>query len=546
VGRVSESLRAFSISFANPQLRRLQVAGVGSTLGNWAYGVALAVYAYHAGGTRTVGLLLAVRWGLSAAAAPWLAVLADRISRRRVMLASDIVRIGLVGGMAALVAGQGPALAVYALAVASSAASTAFQPAQAALLPSLAATPEELTSANVAMSTIGSVGMLAGPALGGVLLAVSRPWVVFAVTAATIAWSAGCVLRLRPDRPPASEGGAEPLLSSMLAGFRAIASEPALRVVVGLTGAQTLVTGVFEVLLVVVALRLLGAGNSGVGWLNAAFGVGGVLGALVVASLAGRKRLAADLGLGVLLWGVPMALVAVWANLGFALLLVAAIGIGNTLADVAGMTLLQRTAADEVLGRVFGVLESLILATLAIGAAIAPALVSALGIRTTLVLAGLVLPAVVLLLAPKLRAIDAASGVPAEALELLRSIDFLGALPTPVLERLSIAATPVTVRAGETVFSRGDSGDRFYAIASGRVAVDVDEGDARELGPGEFFGEIALLRDVPRTATVRALDDVRLYALERDAFIAAVTGHAPSHEAADHVVAVRLPAAIGL
>jgi MFS family permease len=544
VSRLTESLRAFSISFANPQLRRLQVAGIGSTLGNWAYGVALAVYAYHQGGARTVGLLLAVRWGLSAAAAPWLAVLADRVSRRRVMFASDAVRIGLVGGMAALVAGRGPALAVYALAVASSVASTAFQPAQAALFPSLAATPEELTSANVAMSTIGSVGMLAGPALGGVLLAVSHPWVVFAVTAATTAWSAGCVLRIRPDAAPASAGG-EPLLPALLGGFRAIASEPALRVVVGLTGAQTLVTGAFEVLLVVVALRLLGAGNSGVGWLNAAFGVGGVLGALVVGALAGRKRLAADLGLGVLLWGVPMALVAVWVNLGIALVLVAAIGIGNTLADVAGMTLLQRTAADEVLGRVFGVLESLILATLAIGAAIAPALVSALGVRTTLVVAGLVLPAVVLVLAPKLRAIDAVAGVPAEALALLRSIGFLGMLPTPVLERLAIAAMPVAVSAGETVFARGDVGDRFYAIASGRVAVDVG-GEARELGPGEFFGEIALLRDVPRTATVRALDDVRLYALERDDFIAAVTGHAPSREAADHVVAVRLPAGVGL
>lgn len=546
MGRVSESLRAFSTSFANPQLRRLQAAGVGSTLGNWAYGVALAVYAYHQGGTRTVGLLLAVRWGLSAAAAPWLAVLADRVSRRRVMLVSDIVRIGLVGGMAALVAGHGPALAVYALAVASSAASTAFQPAQAALLPSLAATPEELTSANVAMSTIGSVGMLAGPALGGLLLAVSRPWVVFAVTAATIAWSAGCVLRIRPDRPPAGSDGAEELLSSLFAGFRAIGSEPALRVVVGLTGAQTLVTGAFEVLLVVVALRLLGAGNSGVGWLNAAFGVGGVVGALVVGALAGRKRLAADLGLGVLLWGVPMALVAVWANLGFALVLVAVIGVGNTLADVAGMTLLQRTAADEVLGRVFGVLESLILATLAIGAAIAPALVAALGIRTTLVAAGIVLPAVVLVLAPKLRAIDAAADVPAEALALLRSIAFLGVLPTPVLERLAIAAVPVTMSAGETVFARGDPGDRFYAIGAGRVAVDVDGGSARELGPGEFFGEIALLRDVPRTATVRALDDLRLYALERDDFIAAVTGHAPSREGAEQVVAVRMPATIGL
>lgn len=544
MGRVLASLRALSASFANPQLRRLQLAGVGSTLGTWAYGVALAVYAYHAGGARAVGLLLFARWALAAAVAPWLALLADRGSRRRVMLASNLVRVALVGGMAALVAGDGPALTVYALAVASSMAATPFQPAQAALLPSLSATPEELTSANVAMSTIGSVGMLAGPALGGALLAVSGPSTVFGVTAAALVWSVACVLGVRRDESPAASGE-EPLLPSLLAGFRAIGSEPALRVVVTLTGVQQVVIGVFEVLLVVYALRVLDAGSSGVGWLNAAFGMGGVAGAGLVAALAGRKRLGADLGLGVLLWGVPMALVALWTNLGFALVLFAAVGVGNTLSEVAAMTLLQRTAEDKVLGRVFGVLESLILATLAIGAAVAPALVSALGVRAAFVVSGLLLPVVVVVLAPRLRAIDAAAHVPGEALDVLRSIAFLGVLPPPVLEQLASSAQPVSVAAGETVFARGDRGDRFYAIASGRVVVDVD-GEARELGPGDFFGEIALLRDVPRTATVRTVDDVRLYAIERHDFIAAVTGHAPSREAAEHVVAMRLPAGVAL
>ncbi len=541
---MTESLRAFATSFGNQQLRRVQLAGIGSTLGSWAYGVALAVYAYHAGGARAVGLLLFARWALAAALAPWLGLLADRGSRRRVMLSSDLCRVALVGGMAALVAGHGPALAVYALAVASSVAATAFQPAQAALLPTLSKTPQELTSANVAMSTIGSVGMLAGPALGGVLLAVSGPSTVFAVTAATLAWSAACVLGVRPDAAPAGADG-DPIGSSLLAGFRVIASEPALRIVVALTGAQQLVIGIFEVLLVVLALRVLGAGNSGVGWLNAAFGVGGVVGGVLVAALAGRRRLGADLGIGVLLWGVPMALVAAWANLGFALVLFAAVGVGNTLSEVAGMTLLQRTAPDQVLGRVFGVLESLILASLAIGAAVAPGLVSALGVRATFVASGLLLPVVVVVLAPRLRAIDAAARVPGEGLDVLRSIAFLDLLPAPVLEQLASSAQLVSVAAGETVFARGDRGDRFYAIASGRVVVDVDH-EARELGPGDFFGEIALLRDVPRTATVRARDDVRLYAIERDDFIAAVTGHAPSREAADHVVALRLPAGVAL
>jgi MFS family permease len=538
-----ESLRAFTLTFRNRELRSLQLAGIGSTLGTWAYLVALAVYAYHAGGARAVGLIAFVRWGLAAGVAPWLALVADRVSRRRVMLAADLTRVALAAGMAALAALDGPSLAVYALAVFVSIVSTAFPPAQAALLPSLATTPEELTSANVAMSTIASVGFLVGPAIGGVVLAVSGPSAVFAVTAGTFLWSALCVLQVRNDpRPKKAEGDAAALLDDLLAGFRAIFSAPALRIVIGLTAAQTLVTGAVEVLLVVVALRFVGAGNSGVGWLNSAFGVGGLLGALVVAALAGRKRLAGDFGVGVLLWGLPLALMAAWASLGLAFALFVVIGIGNTLVDVSGITLMQRTATEDVLARVFGVLESLALVTLAVGAAVAPALVAALGIRASLIAVGSALPVAVLLLWPKLRAIDAGARVPEEALALLRSIAMFAPLPPPVLERLAASAALVTFGAGDVVFSRGEAGDRFYAIEAGRAAVELGDGATRELGPGDFFGEIALLRDVPRTATVRALAELRLCALERDDFIAAVTGHAPSRAAADSVLAARLPA----
>jgi len=537
-----ESLRAFTLTFRNRELRRLQLAGIGSTLGTWAYLVALAVYAYHAGGARAVGLIAFVRWGLAAGVAPWLALVADRVSRRRVMLAADLTRVVLAGGMAALAALDGPSLAVYALAVFVSIVSTAFPPAQAALLPSLATSPEELTSANVAMSTIASVGFLVGPAIGGVVLAVSGPSAVFAVTAGTFLWSALCVLQVRSDPRPKAEGDAAALLDDLLAGFRAIVSAPALRIVIGLTAAQTLVTGAVEVLLVVVALRFVGAGNAGVGWLNSAFGVGGLLGAIVVAALAGRKRLAGDFGVGVLLWGLPLALMAAWASLGFAFALFVVIGIGNTLVDVSGITLMQRTATEDVLARVFGVLESLALVTLAVGAAVAPALVAALGIRASLIVVGGALPVVVLLFWPKLRAIDAGARVPAEPLALLRSIAMFAPLPPPVPERLAASAALVTVGADEVVFSRGEAGDRFYAIEEGQAVVELGDGETRALGPGDFFGEIALLRDVPRTATVRARSELRLYALERDDFIAAVTGHAPSRAAADSVLAARLPA----
>jgi len=539
-GQLAQSFRALAQVVANPLLRRLQLAAAGSTLGSWAYTVAIAVYAYDAGGARAVAAICFARWGLSALLAPWLALPADRFSRRLVMLAADLVRVALLAGMTAVAALHGPSLLVYAFAVATSVVTTAFHPAQQALLPSLARTPEELTAANVSMSTISSVGMFAGPALGGVLLAVSGPSVVFAVTATAFAWSAACLLGIPRDRAPEADADDAAILPALLGGFRAIAADPALRVVVGVMSAQTLVCGAFEVLLVVIAIRMLHAGNAGVGWLNAAVGVGGVLGAAVVTALAGRKRLAGDLGIGALLWGAPLALVAVWSNLGFVLLLFAVIGMGNTIVDVAGITLMQRTAADAVLARVFGVLESLMLATLAVGSLVTPAILAPLGPQTTLVIVGVVLPALLLPAWPTLRRVDATARIP-KPLDLLRGVPIFAPLPPPVLERLAASAVAVSVPAGDTVFAQGDHGDRFYVIESGRAAVSVDGAEPKVIAPGDFFGEIALLRDVPRTASVRAAEELSLYALERDDFIAAVTGHAPSLAAAESVVATRLP-----
>jgi MFS family permease len=539
--QLGQAFRALGQVVANPLLRRLQLAAVGSTLGSWAYTVAIAVYAYDAGGASAVAAICFARWGLSALLAPWLALPADRYSRRLVMLAADLTRVGLLAGMCVLAALDGPALAVYALAVATSVVSTAFHPAQQALLPSLAQTPEELTAANVSMSTISSVGMFAGPALGGVLLAFSGASLVFAVTAASFAWSAFCLVRIPRDSPPERHADDARIVPALLGGFRAIAVDPALRVVVGVMSAQTLVCGAFEVLLVVIAIRMLHSGNAGVGWLNAAVGVGGVAGAVAVTALAGRKRLAGDLGIGALLWGVPLALVAVWTNLGFVLVLFVIVGMGNTIVDVAGITLMQRTAADEVLARVFGVLESLMLGTLAIGSIVTPALISSLGPKTTLVVVAIVLPALLLPAWPTLRRVDASARIPA-ALDLLRTVPIFAPLPAPVLERLAASATALRLAAGETVFAQGEHGDRFYVIESGRAEVVVDGEEPKTLGPGDFFGEIALLRDVPRTATVRAVDELRLQAIERDDFIAAVTGHAPSLAAAESVVVTRLPA----
>jgi MFS family permease len=240
------------------------------------------------------------------------------------------------------------------------------------------------------------------------------------------------------------------------------------------------------------------------------------------------------------LFGLPLALVASSKNEGLALVLLAGVGIGNTLADVSGMTLLQRVTPPAVVGRVFGVLESILLLTVAFGAAVAPALVSGLGTRGALLVSGLLLPALVVPSFGVLRRIDAAAAVPGPEVDLLRAVPFFTALPETAVERLASAAARVQVSAEEEVVKQGETGDRFYVVAAGELGVIVDRAEVTTLHDGDYFGEIALLRDVPRTATVRAHRDSTLLALDRDDFLTAVNGYAPSLSSAEAVVGLRL------
>jgi MFS family permease len=538
--RLIESLRAVRAVFANPRLRRLELALAGSVTGEWAYAIALAVYAFDQGGAAAVGLVGLIRFLPSALAAPFAAVLGDRFSRVRVMVVSDVLRALAMVAAALAVFGDAPAGVVYALAGVVSVVSMAFRPAQAALLPSLATTPSELTAANVASTTIESIGSFAGPALGGLLLAATDAGTVFAATAGAFVWSAALVLGVESSRAEREDTEVSGILSEALAGFRAILGESRLRLVVALYAAQTLVAGALNVLIVVMALDLLDLGNSGPGFLNAAVGVGGLFGAVLALALVGRQRLAGDFGLGLLLWAVPIALIGVWPHEAPALVLLAVVGIGNTLVDVAALTLLQRAAPDEVLARVFGVIESLLVGAIGLGAILAPVLVSAFGADGALIATGAFLAVLAVASWPRLARIDAEVAVPERELALLTNLPLFAPLPAATVEHLARSLQPVRVVAGEQIVREGEPGDRFYIVASGEVEVAADGKPLRTLGPGEHFGEIALLRAVPRTATVVARQDGELLTLDRDEFVAAVTGHPESREAADAVIGARL------
>jgi MFS family permease len=542
VGGFAASLQAFRRVFANPDVRNVQIAGAGSTLGIWAYGVALPVYAYHAGGARAVGLLFFARFVLAALASPWIGLLVDRWSRRRVMLASDLARSALMIGMTVVASTGGNPYAVYVIAVTSTIVAVSWAPAQAALMPSLVHSPDELTAANVVGNTISSIGMFAGPALGGVLLALSGPAAVFALTAGLTIWSAVFVLRVPRDAAP--ERPAEPphILAELTAGFTAVIHRPALRVVIGLSGAQAAVDGALEVLLVVLAIKLLHGGNATLGWLNTAMGIGSITGAVFVAAFSARRRLAGGFAIGLLLSTVPLALAAAVSSLAPALILIGALGVGAIFFQVNSVTLIQRSAENEVMGRVFAFLGTLTLGGMAIGSVVAPLLDDWLGARGALIATGMSVPVLLVPLWPSLRRIDDEATIAEEPLELLRRIAIFADLPEPVLERLAAGATAISAAPDQVIVSRGESGNHFYAIAGGKANVERDDGTNRELGPGDFFGEIALLRDVPRTATVRALEVLHLFAVERNEFLTAVTGHAPTLAATENIVKTRLPA----
>ena len=541
--RLHDSTSAFRRIFANPAMRRLQLAWACSNIGAWMGGLALAVYAFEQDGAVAVGLLALVRTVCAGLVAPFLGTLGDRHPRVRVMVASDLVRVVGVSTMAAIVLAGGPPLVVYALANVGSVAGTAFRPAQAALVPSLARTPEELTASNVASSTTEGVGIFIGPALGGFLLAATSTEVVFLATAVLFLASALLVARIDEPRAEAAEEDEEDeasFLRETLDGFKVLVRDSRIAVLVGLFAAQTFVDGALGVLTVILALDALDIGASGLGLLNSAIGVGGLLGAVVAAALIGRARLATDFGFGMLLWGLPLVLIALWLEPAFAAVAFVLVGIGNTIVDVTGDTLLQRGVPEELLARVFAIMESLMLLTIGLGSITAPLLAEALGVQWALAITGVLLPALTLASWRLLGRIDAAARVPEHELALLRTLPMFAPLDAPTLEYLAGRLARRDVTAGETVCKKGDKGDAFYVVDSGEVEVTADGGPPRCLKKGDFFGEIALLRDVPRTATVVAKTDAELYELGREDFVAAVTGNVEALRIADTVVLARL------
>jgi MFS family permease len=274
---------------------------------------------------------------------------------------------------------------------------------------------------------------------------------------------------------------------------------------------------------VAIAFDMTDLGASGLGWLDSVLGVGAIFGGFLAIGLAARRHLASDFGWGVVFWAVPLLLVAVWPTAVAAFIAMAIIGAANPVVDVNASTILQRLTPDAVMARVFGALESGLIGTMALGALVMPLLIAGPGLRWGLVILSVPIAVIALLGMSRLRKLDHTVSEP-EGVALLAGVPLFAPLARPLLESLAGKLTRIEVPAGTDVVRVGETGDLFYVIESGRLEATYDGRELSSMVPGECFGEIALLRDVPRTATVTAQEDSVLQALDREDFLAAMSG----------------------
>ena len=543
------TLATFRRAAADPATRRLLVASFAWSAGDAAYLVGLLVWAYAFAGAGAVALVAIVRTVPSIVLAPALAALAADRPIDGVLRLTLVVRVVSVALLAAILVLDGSVVVALVLAGIDSIAATLLRPLRGAALPAVARSPDEVVAGNVALTTGDSLAGLVGPLLAGFVLAIAGPAATFLPGLALLGSSLISLLGLHTGNPstrrrrPGGAGGAdgaEPAaVRGPLATLRWLAGHPAGPIVAAFA-VQRLGRGALTVLVVAAAIDLLGLGDAGVGLLTAAVGFGGLIGSAAGAALIGRQRLAPTFIVGLVVWGLGIGVVGLLPLAGLALIALAVGGIGRVLIDVAGTTLLQRTVPNAMRSPVLGIQEGIVTAALALGSVGASVVIDTAGVAVACIATGLVVGLAGLLLGPALRRADAASVVPVHASALLRGIPMFEPLPMTTMEELASGLGWWSVAPGQVIMERGEPGQCFYVVDQGEVLVQVPGQPDRRLGPGEGFGEIALLREVPRTATVTAIGEVRLAGIDQEHFLAAVTGDRRSAATADAIVTEHL------
>ncbi len=520
--------------------RAYRVLLIGSTVsqsGDWLYNVALAVYVFDRTHSASwVAAATVLRLVPYIVFAPIGGVIADRFDRRRVLICSDLLQALAMGGLALTAAADGPVLLVTLFAFATTTFGTAYQPAMMAVTPSVVG-EDDLAAANALNTLVNNLTIVVGPAVGAALLAVTSPVFAFTVNSLTFVVPA-LLLAVGLKRLGAPHEGDDvtwtpgAFAAHFVEGVREVARSAGARVLAGFLLGVAFVYGAQTVALVLLSDERLGTEARGYGYLLGALGAGGVIAAPLVNRLASGRRLGPTLLTGLALAALPMAALSVVHNIVVAVGLMVVSGAGGTVVDVLSVTLLQRALPDELRGRVFGLLDSAIVLAILAGSLVVSPLVDLLGLSGMLVALGVGVSALAVIGVRRTLVLDRAGAAELDAVapivELLARLPILDLAPRPAIEQLAQAATVEDVDAGRTVVAQGDPADDLYAVCSGELEVEKQRADGEReviaaVGPGGFFGEIGLIHQVPRTATVSTITPARLVRVPGAAFLDALS-----------------------
>jgi MFS family permease len=541
VARTPAAFTAFTALTSRTGLRRVLVAYALYDFVQFFVWLAIIFWSFHVGGAYLAGVAALVQMVPAAVLAPALASVGDRIPRGMAL----VVAYTFVGATCAITAmvlyTSAPIAVVLTAATAVTTGLAIVRPIHFAALPQLAATPDELVSANSLSSVADGIFRFLGPVAAGIVSATLGYWQVFVIAAALCLLAAGCCIGLRSGSAVLDTAHEPGGLRAALGGIATLWGDWGSLALLMVLTVDFVVTGALDVLGVAFAGDVLGVGATGAALVIGSLGIGGLVGAVMGASLSRGRRLAPVIVTGAVIEGLGFAAVALFRSPPPAMLVLAMAGTGGAIMLVSGRTLLQRATDDRVLARVFAVQESTTMIGTAAGAMLAPLLITRFSVAGAFVPLGIGCALLALLGVVLIKRVDAAAVYRPQEISLLRGVSFLSHLPEYDLERLAKNARWEVVVPGTVVVHQGDPGRLFYVIADGEFSVSVD-GELRPvvLGPGVGFGEIALLRVVPRTATITSMTSARLLALDASDFLAAVTGSADGHAIAASVAATHL------
>lgn len=526
-GRYRDALR-------HRDLRLLIVSFLVDQIGSWSYVVVISVYIFdRTHSTQWLAAAGICRWAPGLVLASYGGVIADRYPRTTVMIVSSLAAAVLMAGMAVVVATDAPVILVLVLLALSAVALAPYRPAAGALTPEIVG-EKDLAAANSIFAALENLVIVIGPGIGGLLLLTGQPVIGVAINAASFVIAAGLIARLRVrSTGGASDGNA---LQQLAAGFKALRAQPVAVAVILFCALDSAVYGASTVIYIPLSIRL-GTGPNGYSYLLAGAALGGVLGAGLANRLSGAPRLAPVVMGGICLQALPFLATVPVRSPALACALQVVSGAGMIIVDVLALTVLQRDLPRDVLSRVLGIFDTVVLAGILLASLGAGVLLAHADANVVLIAIGIGIPAIALIGLRTLVRADRTSAAVAERLrprvDLLSGLDLLAGADRNTLERLAGDAEEVVLPAGRVVIQEGDEPDALWILARGELSVSArgDGPEPRELPPVTapgYVGELGLLNGIPRTATVRTSQECTLLRINGQEFLSAMQASRPS------------------